>query len=119
MSSFKSPRSLSARKARASPVTSRCQAVFWSTCRRFITPAFRAKSSPRKIVRGFVVRTAAGGATDDEIRTDIDFLGKTWNEIKERSEQRKAPALLHRDLDLVERMLRDYVSDDFTAIWID
>ena len=68
---------------------------------------------------GFIVRTAAGGATDDEIRTDIEFLGKTWNEIKERSEQRKPPALLHRDLDLVERMLRDYVSDDFTAIWID
>ncbi|HYL47038.1 MAG TPA: Rne/Rng family ribonuclease, partial [Candidatus Limnocylindrales bacterium] len=68
---------------------------------------------------GFIVRTAAGGATDDEIRTDIDFLGKTWLEIKQRSEERKAPALLHRDLDLVERMLRDYVSDDFTAIWID
>jgi ribonuclease G len=68
---------------------------------------------------GFIVRTAAGGATDDEIRADIEFLGRTWNEIKERSEQRKAPALLHRDLDLVERMLRDYVSDDFTAIWID
>jgi ribonuclease G len=68
---------------------------------------------------GFIVRTAAGGATDDEIRTDIEFLGRTWNEIKQRSEERKAPALLHRDLDLVERMLRDYVSDDFTAIWID
>ncbi len=68
---------------------------------------------------GFIVRTAAGGATDDEIRTDIEFLGKTWSEIKERSEQRKAPALLHRDLNLVERILRDYVSDDFTGIWID
>ena len=68
---------------------------------------------------GFIVRTAAGGASDDEIRADIDFLGKTWNEIKQRSEERKAPSLLHRDLDLVERMLRDYVSDDFTAIWID
>ncbi len=68
---------------------------------------------------GFIVRTAAGGATDDEIRTDIEFLGKAWNEIKERSEQRKAPALLHRDLNLVERILRDYVSDDFTGIWID
>jgi Rne/Rng family ribonuclease len=68
---------------------------------------------------GFIVRTAAGGATDEEIRTDIEFLGKTWNEIKERSEQRKAPALLHRDLNLVERILRDYVSDDFTGIWID
>jgi ribonuclease G len=68
---------------------------------------------------GFIVRTAAGGATDEEIRTDIDFLGKTWNEIKQKSEERKAPALLHRDLNLVERILRDYVSDDFTAIWID
>jgi len=68
---------------------------------------------------GFIVRTAAGGATDDEIRADIDFLGKTWNEIKQRSEERKAPALLHRDLNLVERILRDYVSDDFTGIWID
>jgi ribonuclease G len=68
---------------------------------------------------GFIVRTAAGGATDEEIRADIEFLGTTWNEIKERSEQRKAPALLHRDLNLVERILRDYVSDDFTAIWID
>jgi Rne/Rng family ribonuclease len=68
---------------------------------------------------GFIVRTAAGGASDEEIRTDIDFLGKTWNEIKQKSEERKAPALLHRDLNLVERILRDYVSDDFTAIWID
>jgi ribonuclease G len=68
---------------------------------------------------GFIVRTAAGGATDDEIRADIEFLGSTWNEIKERSEQRKAPSLLHRDLNLVERILRDYVSDDFTGIWID
>jgi Rne/Rng family ribonuclease len=68
---------------------------------------------------GFIVRTAAGGATDDEIRTDIEFLGKTWNEIKQKSEERKAPSLLHRDLNLVERILRDYVSDDFNAIWID
>jgi len=68
---------------------------------------------------GFIVRTAAGGASDDEIRTDIEFLGKTWNEIKQKSEERKSPALLHRDLNLVERILRDYVSDDFTAIWID
>ena len=68
---------------------------------------------------GFIVRTAAGGATDDEIRTDIEFLGKTWNEIKQKHEERKAPALLHRDLNLVERVLRDYVSDDFTGIWID
>jgi Rne/Rng family ribonuclease len=68
---------------------------------------------------GFIVRTAAGGATDDEIRTDIEFLGKTWNEIKHKYDERKAPSILHRDLNLVERILRDYVSDDFSAIWID
>src|SRR2546421_5043934 len=84
-----------------------------SRLRRLVSEAGRAYPG------GFIVRTAAGGATDDEIRTDIEFLGKTWNEIKERSEQRKAPALLHRDLNLVERILRDYVSDDFTGIWID
>ena len=90
-------------------------------------PAAENRSRLRRLVGeargaypgGFIVRTAAGGASDEEIRTDIEFLGKTWNEIKERSEERKAPALLHRDLNLVERILRDYVSDDFTAIWID
>jgi ribonuclease G len=50
---------------------------------------------------------------------DIEFLGKTWLEIKQKHDERKAPAILHRDLNLVERILRDYVSDDFTAIWID
>ena len=68
---------------------------------------------------GFIVRTAAGGATDDEIRTDIEFLGKTWSDIKKKSDERKAPALLHRDLNLVERILRDYVNEDYTAIWTD
>ncbi len=68
---------------------------------------------------GFIVRTAAEGASDDEVRGDVEFLGRTWNEIRARSEQRRAPALLHRDLNLVERILRDYLSQDYTSIWID
>ena len=68
---------------------------------------------------GFIVRTAAGGATDEEIRTDVEFLGRTWDTIRHTAEQRKAPALLHRDLNLVERILRDYLSDDYAAIWLD
>jgi len=68
---------------------------------------------------GFIVRTAAGGATPDEIRTDVEFLIRTWSEIKARAEQRKAPALLHRDLNLVERILRDYITTDYNAIWVD
>jgi len=68
---------------------------------------------------GFIVRTAAANASDDEIRTDVEFLGRSWDEIRTKSEQRRAPSLLHRDLNLVERILRDYLSDDYTAIWID
>jgi Rne/Rng family ribonuclease len=68
---------------------------------------------------GFIVRTAAAGATDEEIRTDVEFLGRTWDTIRATSEQRHAPSLLHRDLNLVERILRDYLSDDYAAIWLD
>jgi ribonuclease G len=72
-----------------------------------------------KFPGGFIVRTAAESATEEEIRADIEYLGRTWQEIKTRAEQRRAPALLHRDLNLVERVLRDYFSPDFTAIWVD
>ena len=68
---------------------------------------------------GFIVRTAAGSAAPEEVRADVEFLTHTWAEIKSRSEQRKAPSLLHRDLNLVERILRDYISADYTAIWVD
>jgi Rne/Rng family ribonuclease len=68
---------------------------------------------------GFIVRTAAAAAAPDEVRADVQFLTHTWSDIKARNEQRKAPALLHRDLNLVERILRDHVNSDYTAIWID
>jgi len=68
---------------------------------------------------GFIVRTAAASASPEEVRADVEFLTHSWSEIKSRAEQRKAPALLHRDLNLVERILRDYVNGDYTAIWVD
>ncbi len=68
---------------------------------------------------GFIVRTAAENATEEEIQTDIDFLGRSWLEMLNKSEQKKAPALLHRDLNLVERILRDHLSSNYTSIWID
>jgi ribonuclease G len=68
---------------------------------------------------GFIVRTAAERATDEELRGDVEFLVNTWHELRIRSEQKKAPALLHRDLNLVERILRDHLSDDYSAIWVD
>jgi len=68
---------------------------------------------------GFIVRTAAAGASDVELRADIRFLKNLWNEIKSRSESSKPPALIYHDLNVVERVLRDQVSSDFSVIWVD
>jgi Rne/Rng family ribonuclease len=68
---------------------------------------------------GFIVRTAAAGASDDELRADIRFLKNLWNEIKSRSEASKSPALIYHDLNVVERVLRDQVSSEFSVIWVD
>jgi ribonuclease G len=68
---------------------------------------------------GFIVRTAAAGASEDELRSDIRFLINLWNEIKGRSESSKAPALIYHDLNLVERIMRDQVTSNFASIWVD
>src|SRR6266571_5307404 len=68
---------------------------------------------------GFIVRTAAQGAAEDELRADIRFLKGLWNEIRTRAENVKPPALIYHDLNVVERILRDQVTADFSAIWVD
>ncbi len=68
---------------------------------------------------GFIVRTAAAGATEEELRSDLRFLLNLWADIKQRSESSKSPALIYHDLNLVERVLRDQVTDNFSAIWVD
>jgi ribonuclease G len=68
---------------------------------------------------GFIVRTAAAGATEEELRSDLRFLLNLWADIKQRSESSKSPALIYHDLNLVERILRDQVTDNFSAIWVD
>jgi Rne/Rng family ribonuclease len=68
---------------------------------------------------GFIVRTAAQGASDEELRADIRFLKNLWNEIKTRSDDSKSPALIYHDLNVVERVLRDQVTSDFSVIWVD
>jgi ribonuclease E len=68
---------------------------------------------------GFIVRTAAEGASEEELRSDLRFLLNLWADIKQRSESSKSPALIYHDLNLVERILRDQVTDNFSAIWVD
>jgi ribonuclease G len=68
---------------------------------------------------GFIVRTAADGASEDDLRADIRFLISLWNDIKQRADDGKAPALIYHDLNLIERVLRDQVSANFSTIWVD
>ncbi|HSA91776.1 MAG TPA: Rne/Rng family ribonuclease [Terriglobales bacterium] len=68
---------------------------------------------------GFIVRTAAGGASEEDLRADIRFLINLWNEIRNRAEAGKAPALIYHDLNVVERILRDQVTETFSHIWVD
>jgi len=68
---------------------------------------------------GFIVRTAAESASEDDLRADLRFLINLWNEIKQRSDSAKSPALIYHDLNLIERILRDQVSDNFSTIWVD
>jgi ribonuclease G len=68
---------------------------------------------------GFIVRTAAEGASEDELRADLRFLLNLWADIKKRSDDSPSPALIYHDLSLIERILRDQVSSDFSAIWVD
>jgi Rne/Rng family ribonuclease len=68
---------------------------------------------------GFIVRTAAQGAAEEDLRADIRFLKGLWSEIKTRAENGKSPTLIYHDLNVVERVLRDQVSSEFSAIWVD
>jgi len=68
---------------------------------------------------GFIVRTAANGCSTEELREDMQYLVRTWTEIRRRSERMKAPTIVHRDLDLIQRILRDQLSTDFSAIRVD
>jgi ribonuclease G len=68
---------------------------------------------------GFIVRTAAEGRGEDEFIQDLRFLGNLWTDIRSKSDKKSAPALIHRDLNLVQRMLRDQLSPDFRAIRLD
>ena len=68
---------------------------------------------------GFIVRTAGVGVSEAELHADAKYLLRTWQDLRHDAETMKAPAPVHRDLDLVQRILRDQLSEDFTAIRID
>ena len=68
---------------------------------------------------GFILRTLAEGAGDEELRADIEYLRSLWRDIHERSLGAQPPRLLYQDLSLAQRVLRDMVSAGTTAVRID
>ena len=68
---------------------------------------------------GFILRTNAEEATDAELAEDIAYLRKTWTTIRERSMSRPPGTLLHQDLSLAERVLRDLTGEQTQTIRID
>jgi ribonuclease G len=68
---------------------------------------------------GFIVRTLAETASEEELRADLAYLRQLWGAIRERSLGAKPPLLLYQDLSLAQRVLRDMVITDTARVVID
>jgi len=68
---------------------------------------------------GFILRTNAEEASDEELAEDIAYLRKTWALVRQRAVSKPAGTLLHQDLSLVERVLRDLTTEATQTIRID
>ncbi|TMA27233.1 MAG: Rne/Rng family ribonuclease [Deltaproteobacteria bacterium] len=68
---------------------------------------------------GFIVRTVAENEPSEKLTADIKFLLGLWNEVGKKRENLRAPALVHPDLDLVLRSIRDLFSDEVEKVVID
>jgi len=68
---------------------------------------------------GFILRTNAEDASDEELADDIAYLRKTWARIRERAVQVAPPALLYEELSLTQRVLRDLAGPQTRSIQVD
>ncbi|MBS3936314.1 MAG: ribonuclease G [Sulfuritalea sp.] len=68
---------------------------------------------------GFIVRTMAENASDEALAADIAYLRRLWQEIRHRAKNAQAPFLLHHDLTLAQRVLRDLTGPETTRIVVD
>ncbi|MEP7764990.1 Rne/Rng family ribonuclease [Sanguibacter sp. 25GB23B1] len=85
------------------------------------TERARLKKILREVVpetAGVIVRTAAEGASEDELRADIARLQLQWEAIQKKSKSASAPALLQGEPDLAIRVVRDIFNDDFRSLTI-
>jgi ribonuclease G len=68
---------------------------------------------------GVIIRTAAAGRSKEDIISDLSYFHQVWTEIRQKMDARRAPALLFQEQSLVTKLLRDLLTDDYTAIRID
>ena len=83
------------------------------------TERARLKKILREVVpekAGVIVRTAAEGASEDELRADVTRLTAAWEDIQAKSKSANAPALLHGEPDLTVRVIRDVFNEDFASL---
>ncbi len=79
--------------------------------------AFAEASKPEGA--GVIVRTVAEGRPDEELQQDMEFLKHLWSRIQRRSQVMNAPAVLHKDIGLTFRIVRDMLTDEVEHVWID
>ena len=77
------------------------------------------QSNRTGIPGGYIVRTAGDGRTEEELRADMLFLYNMWLDMRQKAERKPAPLLIHHDLNVVERILRDQLTSSFKSIWVD
>ena len=68
---------------------------------------------------GYIIRTAGEGLSEEDLRADMDFLERVWKNICEKKEKLQAPSLLHSDLDLVFRIIRDLFTHRVDRLIVD
>jgi ribonuclease G len=68
---------------------------------------------------GVIIRTAAAGRSEEDIVSDLSWFHQIWTEIRQKMEARRAPAVLFQEQSLVIKLLRDLLTDDYSAIRID
>ena len=75
------------------------------------------RARPRDL--GFIIRTAGEGAREADLEADVRYLGSVWEEIQQKQETARAPAVLHSELSLPLRVIRDFANTETKRIVID
>ncbi|MFZ4528744.1 MAG: ribonuclease G [Undibacterium curvum] len=68
---------------------------------------------------GFIVRTMAEDASDEDLKADVDYLRRTWSTITQLAKTQPPTTLLYQDLNLAQRVLRDFVNEETSNIQVD